>query len=227
MDETALVSVRGEAVLEVDPELASLNVVVRARDKERDRTLTRLDARSGEVLALVASFGAAVDRVETEAVHIGPELKDGRPNERITGYAAVVRHTVVVVDFTRLGDLTTRLAELELVTVSGPWWRLRPGSPVHRDARAAAAADAVTRAREYAAALGSRLVGLVELADTGLLADSVSGPVPVAPMAAMAPRAGGGAPAPVVLDVEPVKQVVRASVEARFAMTQPPAEVLG
>ena len=135
MDEPALASVRGEAVLEVDPEIATLDVAVGARDKDRDRCLSSLDQRSDAVLAVLGSFGSAVERVATAAVRIGPELKDGRGHERIAGYAATIRHSVTVVDFAVLGDLVARLAELEMVDVAGPWWRLRPDSSVHASAR--------------------------------------------------------------------------------------------
>ena len=221
-----VVSVRGEALLEVQPEIAQLNVTVGARDKHREDTLRRLDERSSAVLALVESFGAAVERVETDGVRIGPEFKDGKPHERISGYSAVVRHALTVVDFARLGDLVVRLAEIDLVDVAGPWWRLRRDSPVHRQARIAATSDAVERARQYAEALGGTLTGLMELADSGLLSEQAgdSGPFVVAPAAAMAMRSS--APQPVSLDLEPARQVVRASVEARFVMSPPPAETL-
>jgi hypothetical protein len=216
------VSVRGEALSEVEPDIADIWASISARDKHRDETLRRLDDRSAAVLALVESFGAAVERVETDRVRIRPELKDGKPHERITGYAASVRHTITVTDFTRLGDLVARLAELEMVDVAGPSWRLRRDSPVYRETRMAAARDAVARGREYAEALGSRLTGVLEIADTGLLVtEDRAAPMGVAaPMRAMA--AAGHAPEPVSLDLEPVRQVVRASVEARFSMAPPP-----
>lgn len=220
-------SVRGETVLEVEPEVATVEVSVAAQDKDRERTLASLDRRSSAVLALVASFGDAVERVETAAVRISPELKDGKPRERVVGYHGYVRHTVEVVDFTRLGDLVSRLAEQEMVDVYGPRWALRRDSAVYRSARVAAARDAVTRASEYAGALGSRLTGLVELADTGLLTEAVTSygggpPYAVAAMAAPSPmRRESVAPEPVSLDLEPVHQVVRASVEARFTIEAP------
>jgi uncharacterized protein YggE len=220
-----LVSVRGEAVREVEPEVAQLTVAVGARDKHREDTLRRVDERSAAVLALLESY--AVERVETTSVRIGPEFKDGKPNERIAGYSAVVRHAVTVTDFATLGDVVARLAELEMVDVNGPWWRLRPGSATYRDARMAAARDAVGRGREYAEALGSRLTAVVEIADTGLLTQPADGggdwaggpamPVAASPMRAMS-AAGGAPPRPVTLDLEPVRQTVRASVEARFRM---------
>ena len=229
MDEP-LVSVRGEAHLEVDPETARLNVVVRARDKHREDTLRRVDERQRAVLGLVESYGDAVDRVETRSVRLSPEFKDDRPNERILGYTGVVANTVTVVDFARLGDLVARLSELDLVEVNGPWWALRRTSPVYRDARIAAVGEAVRRARDYAEALGSRLTGVVELADVGLLTSGepdgfAPGAPGAVPMAAMSMSARGAAE-PVVLDLEPVRQNVHAAVEARFRMTAPSGEDL-
>lgn len=223
MDALPLVSVRGDVVVEVEPEIATLDVSIGAQDRDRDETLTLLDRRSSAVLALLESF--AVDRVETASVSIGPRFKDGKPRERIVGYSAVVRHTVQVTDFARLGDLVARLAEQEMVDVYGPRWGLRRDSRHYRDARVAAARDAVTRAREYAEALGSRVTGLVELADTGLMTEAApraGGGFATAPMAmASSAMRMSSAPEPVTLDLEPAQQVVRASVEARFTIEPP------
>jgi uncharacterized protein YggE len=100
--------------------------------------------------------------------------------------------------------------------VSGPWWALRPGSPAHREARQAAIADALERAREYAAALGARIVRLIELADSGLNAQ----PVTRGGFRAMALKRGGAGEVPQI-DLEPQRQNVSASVEARFAISEP------
>ena len=77
---------------------------------------------------------------------------------------------MTVRDFAVLGEFVTGLADAEMVSVTGPDWRLRPDSPVYRAARLAAAQDATRRAGEYAEAFGGRITGLVEAADTGMLA---------------------------------------------------------
>ncbi|HEY0934581.1 MAG TPA: SIMPL domain-containing protein [Trebonia sp.] len=128
-------------------------------------------------------------------------------------------------DFTVLGELVARLADLELVTVAGPWWALRPDSPVHRQARIAAAGEATRRAGEYAEAFGGRLGDLIEAADTGLLdGQGGHGGRESRGFAAAARPGPGGHPgeAP-ILDLEPVRQSVTAQVEARFVMTRPPS----
>lgn len=221
-----VVSVRGEAVLEVEPEVATVRVTVAARDKERDRAIASLERRADVLSSLLARFGDAVERVETAAVHVSPQFKDNKPNEKIVGYVATMSSTVVVSDFAVLGDMVSELSSQELAEVAGPWWSLRPDSDRYRQARVAAAQDAVGRAREYAEALGGSLQGLVELADSGLLSD-MGGPVepPMVPAAAMrpagAPRGAAPAAGPPPIDFSPARQVVRARVEGRFTMTAP------
>ncbi|MFJ3901909.1 SIMPL domain-containing protein [Streptomyces sp. NPDC090025] len=216
--EAPQVTVRGEGRLEVEPELARIGVSVRARGTGRDAVLAALTGRNAEAVALVKSYGDAVSKLETGALSITPEqAKHGR-GERLRGYQGWVRLSAELTDFTALGELVTRLADLEWTEVDGPWWALRPDSPAYAEARRLAVREAVRRAREYAAALGGSLVALLELSDTGL-----------DPMPFGQPRGGGmrmafaaeAADAPAPLDLEPQLQQVAADVAARFVMSPP------
>lgn len=222
MSELPIVTVRGEVVLEVEPEIARVSVTIAARDSDRAKALRLLNERGRGIDDIVRTFGDAVDKVETAAVHVSPQLKNRKPQEKISGYVATVHHTLTVVDFTRLGELIAMIADQDLVEVAGPWWGLRPDSATHRRARMQATQDAVRRARDYAEAVGSALVGLVALADAGLMSE-MPGPVaPLAMAAAMGPmRSRAPAPEAFTFEITPVKQVVRASVEARFTIAPP------
>jgi uncharacterized protein len=213
-----VISVRGEATLEVPPEIAVVGVTVQARDTDRTTTLDRLARRNQQVLDRIKSYGEAIERIESQPAFVHPEYKVKRPGERITGYAGQAGATVTVSDFTVLGDLVTALADEEMVTIAGPWWRLRPASPVYREARIAAARDATVRAGEYAEAFGGTITGLLEAADTGLLG-AHEARTPQSGRVMLTSAAGGGHPPP--LDFEPVTQTVTAQVEARFTMTVP------
>ncbi|MEV4972919.1 SIMPL domain-containing protein [Streptomyces scopuliridis] len=221
--ETPRVAVRGEARLEVDPEIARIGIAVSARGTDRRTALDDLTRRNGEVLALVKSYGDAVEKLETGAFSISPELTKHGRGERIRAYHGRVHLTAELADFTALGELTTRLADLELTRVSGPWWALRPDSPAHGDARRQAVREAVQRAREYAEALGAQLAALVELADLGAESTAAYG-LPAAP-GGLRNRSGFGAAeateAAPALDLEPQRQTVYAQVNARFTMTPP------
>ncbi|MET9733646.1 SIMPL domain-containing protein [Streptomyces sp. NPDC006458] len=214
------IAVQGEARLEVDPEIARLGITVGARGRDRRSALDDLTHRNAAVLDLVKSYGDAVERLETGAFSITPELTKYGRGERVHRYHGAVRITAELNDFTALGELTTRLADLDLTHVDGPWWSLRPDSPAHRDARRQAVREAVQRAREYAEALGTGLAALVELADVGA-ENPVGHQASPGRMrsAAYAVAAESDTAAP--LDLEPERQHVYATVNARFTMNPP------
>jgi uncharacterized protein YggE len=208
------VTVRGEAYLLVEPELADVGVTVRTRARDRDTALERCAARQAEVMAVVAAAGDAVETTETAAVSVHLEVRDRRaPGEPV---AAV--HTRLTLGRTEaVGDLVVALGRLDDVEVDGPNWRLRRDSPAVGRARLEAVRDAVDRARQYAAAFGGELTALLEISDAGL---SGGGFRVAGAMAAMARFEG--APQ---LDLTPARQEVHGVVEVRFAMTEPDQEV--
>lgn len=215
------VAVRGEAHIEVDPEIARIGITVTARGTDRRTALDDLTRRNTAVLDLIKSYGDPVEKLETGAFSITPELTRHGRGERVRAYHGRVHITAELNDFTTLGELTTRLAELDLTQIDGPWWSLRPTSPAHGEARRQAVLEAVQRARAYAEALGAHLAALVELAD--LDAENAT-PYPPAPGAGMRTMAFAGAAedtGPPPLDLEPQRQTVHAQVNARFTMTPP------
>ncbi|MFF8531368.1 SIMPL domain-containing protein [Streptomyces sp. SAS_267] len=219
--DTPRIAVRGEARLEVDPEIARITITVTARGKDRRETLADLTRRNTLALDLVKTYGDAVERLETSALTITPELGRHGRGERVRTHHGLVHITAELNDFTALGELTTALADLDLTRVDGPWWALRPDSPAHRTARQQAVREAVQRAREYAEALDTTLTALVELADTG--AEDTHPRVPQSTRA-LSRAAYGAAPTedePAPLDLEPQRQHVRAQVDARFTMAPP------
>ena len=219
MNGQPVISVRGEASLEVEPEVAIVNVTIEARDRDRRTVLGRLASRNQQVTDLIKSHGEAVEKLESGPASVRPDIRDKKTSERVARYLGRASVRVTVRDFTVLGELVTSLSDEDIVTVAGPWWALRPGSPVYRDARLAAARDALVRAREYAEAFGGGIAGLIEAADAGLLTSPGEHGPRFRAMAA--DRAAAGGPPQAELDFEPARQTVTAQVEARFAMTMP------
>ncbi|MCB5167776.1 SIMPL domain-containing protein [Streptomyces bambusae] len=219
--QTPRVAVRGEARIEVDPEIARLGITVSARGTDRRTALDDLTRRNTTVIDLVKSYGEAVEKLETGTFSITPELTRHGRGERIRAYHGRVHLTAELTDFTALGELTTRLADLDLTSVDGPWWALRPDSPAHGEARRQAVREAVQRAREYAQALGAELEALLELADLGAESPEpyTMAAAPAGMMRSMA-YAQDAELAP-ALDLEPQRQTVHAAVNARFTMTPP------
>ena len=219
MPDTPVVAVRGEATRDVEPDLAVITASVSARSADRQRTLRLLTERLDALRALVDTYGPAVERRESGGVSVRPETS-GKSAERVKGYLGLATTRVWVGDFTALGDIVVALSDLELTTVNGPVWLLRPENPAYREVRHEALRDAVDRARDYARAVGAELVELVELADAGL--SGRSEPSPMA-FAVSAQTYRGAAPE---LNLDPELQRVYASVEARFTMTRPDVAAL-
>ena len=228
MSDRPLLSVRGETVLEVDPEVARLSVTIAARDADRAKAMRLLNERGASIDGVLGAFRDMIERTETTAVRVSPQLKSRKPQERISGYVATVSYTITVGGFARLGELIAQLANQDLAEVAGPWWSLRPDSPARRTARIAAVHDAVRRARDYARAVSSELTELVELADVGM-ASEVRSPMAFAAMdtGGMARSHQAAAPDEFTFDIVPVKQTVHAAVEARFRLSPPDLSSIG
>jgi len=208
-----MVVVRGEALREVPPELAVFSVSVTARDKDRQAVLTRLTDRAADLRSSLDDYREAIERRETSGVQVQPELKRG--SEKVTAYTGSVTTTVTVTDFAVLGELLLRLANQDQTSISGPWWQLRPGSRAGAEVRREAIDDALSRAQEYAGAVGARVQSLVEIMDEG----TGGGGHPV--NLGMAFKSGSAGDADFELDIDPQQQTVHASVVVRVAITHP------
>lgn len=127
--DTPHVTVRGEAHLEVDPELAHITITLTARGTDRRTTLDGLTHRNTTTLDLIKSYGDTIEKLETGTLTINPELTRHGRAERIRAYHGHIQLTATINDFTTLGELITRLADHDLTRIDGPWWSLRPTSP--------------------------------------------------------------------------------------------------
>jgi uncharacterized protein len=211
------VSVHGQSTIRAEPELATLTISIDAQASGRQETLDLLSRRTKAVADLVARHRAGIERVETSRLHVYPEL-DGKKTEKVRRYIGRATTTLLVHDFAVISDLVVGCGGIDLVTVDGPWWQLRPDSDVYRRARLAAAGDALERARDYAAAFGAELVGLVEIADHGMShSESAGVRAPGWVHQSMARAVAEDTS----FDLEPGQQEVTGQVEARFLLTQP------
>jgi uncharacterized protein len=209
MTDSPRVVVRGEAVTEVPPDAADLVVTLQVRDRRRDRALSRLAERQQELTALLDEHRDVLGAVVTDAVSVFPE-SDGT---RVTGSVATATTRIPLTDVAAAGELAVATAGLADTALAGPHWRLTREHPAHQQVRTDAVADALTRARAYAAALGCRLTGLVEVRDTDARG---AGPMPVAFARAVSVP---------TLDLQPALQEVRGAVEVTFSMSEPDQEV--
>lgn len=209
------VQVRGSVVLSVDAECADVHVVVQVTARDRQTALERCAARQAAVDRVVADAGDVVESAESGGVTVHVPWRERGTADPV----AAVRTRLLVADLTAIADLVLALGSLDDVQLSGPFWRLRSDSPAYERARLAAVTDAVHRARQYAAAFGSELTALIQVADEGLSARGME-------MSASALAVDGALGGP-GLDLTPARQEVHGAVELRFAMSPPDPEVFG
>src|SRR5260370_38364446 len=88
LDSQSVISVRGEAGLEVDPEIALLGGTVMAQDKDRRQALELLAGRTRAVADLIKGYGDAVGKLESGPAGGHPGFKDGRGREAEPGVTA-------------------------------------------------------------------------------------------------------------------------------------------
>lgn len=218
-----VIAVRGTAEERIAPELGSVSLTVSASGAERDSTLARATESHEALLAAVRALdeAGALDTWSAGQVRVSshrPWNNEGKQLPVVHQVSAEVE--VVFADLDKLGEWVSAISVNGRVGVGGIDWRLTDATRkrTQESAQRGAVADAVAKARVYAAALELGSPTPVELADTGLLtAQPVGGGGQGERMYSMrmasADMPSGGGPS----DFTPALLVITASVEARFA----------
>ena len=214
-----VVTVRGEASVEVESDLVDVHLSVRSRGADRAVVLRELEQRAAELGALIDRFETAIERRSTDGFSAQPEF-GGSKGAKVRGYSGQLSTHLTLHDFAVLSDLVLGANAIELCDIGSPYWRLRHDHPAYREARLAAITDGLTRARDYAAAFGAGIDGLLSIGDDGTGVESMM------PMArgrrtsfdAMALSGGGE---DLSFDFEPERQRVGGAVLLRFRMSTP------
>ena len=218
MNQLPIVTVRGEAQLEVPPETAKVNAMVLVRGRTRETVEGRLVEISDAINRVIEPLAEALRRQSANALWVYPVLRSRRSGS--AGHFEGRRSwTIEVGDFSVLPRLLAELVVGEEVTIGGPYWGLEADSPVYQQARLLAVRDAVARATAYAEAFGARVESLLEVSDTGLMGAAHD----MAMFSRGRPAAGGAVTRSAMedIDLEPVVQTVSGGIEARFAISQP------
>ncbi|MFC7620343.1 SIMPL domain-containing protein [Microlunatus sp. GCM10028923] len=205
-----MVTVRGEAELEVPPDLAELRITLHGSGAEAKSVYAELSRSGAGLTEVLDRYAAAIEERATVGAHVGPVFHR-RSQTKITGYRGSQHTRVVVHDFEALSPLLLAVAELPNGQADGPTWSLRRDNPVFREARLAAIDDARSRAADYAAGFGGRIAELLEISD---LEEGFGGARPMA----MYARGGGPVSDEIELDLEPQPQRVSGRITVRFGL---------
>jgi uncharacterized protein YggE len=188
MDAIPVLTVSGSGQARVAPDEATVRLGVLVQAPTAHEAQDRVNRAAGAVLAVIGKLGIPAERIQTTGLNLGPQYAQSRSESqgpRITGYQASNSVTVRVDDLARVGPVIDAGLAAGANTLDGVDFGLRDDGA----ARAAALTDAVREARAkaegLAAALGVRLVEIVEVAEGGVAVSPP--PFQARGMAAMAP----------------------------------------
>jgi uncharacterized protein len=229
-------SVRGEARQTVAPDQVAVMGRVIAAEltkpqamaaaagmiDELGRTLAGLGgvALTPETIRAALTWSAHSYTTQVEREH-NPETGRFEPTGKIL---ASVNVTVTARDFDLLDELGSAFARLDGLVVDGVSWHVDNDNPAWATVRALAVEAAIRKGRDYAAALGTSVTGVEQLADAGLLDGGGPG-VPFARAASrMVASASGSSDDGEAPSLDPVPQELMAVVEARLRAASVPLD---
>jgi uncharacterized protein len=223
MTEPTTISVRGEARHVVPPDFAVLVVAISIRETDKQVALDRAAQAQTAVVDVLRERGGValnIDSIDapltwaTQSFTAHPDEEwDERKARRHVGWRVHVPVTVTLRQLAGLDDLAAALSAVADLEVQHVQWQVDPANPAWPVVRAAAIADAVSKARDYAAALHGEITTLLHVADAGLLGGQEQ---PYYRMATAAAAHGLGEFSD-GLALDPAPLEISAVIEARFS----------
>jgi uncharacterized protein len=183
----------GEASARPDMAVISAGVVVQA--DTASAALADNTRAMNAVLEQLRTSGLAAADVQTAQFTVSPLFETRRPvaettePPRIVGYQVSNQVTARVRDLDRLGGVLDALVSAGANSVDGPSFEIADPKQLEGEARDAAVADAIAKARRYAAAAGVKLGEIISIEDSGsyapprpmMRAEAMTADVPIAP----------------------------------------------
>ncbi|MCC7024978.1 MAG: SIMPL domain-containing protein [Thermomicrobiales bacterium] len=167
--ERRTVRVRGEGIVEVAPDAATLVGGVFVSKANLKKARDEAAAKATAIIAAARESGVARRDIQTGRYAVYPRQEvdgKGRPVSSIT-YEVSNRITVAVRDLERLPDLLDAMTASGANQVDGPIFFLQHPEEAEDEARRRAMATARRRAEVLAAAAGSTLGTILTIAESG------------------------------------------------------------
>ncbi|HYZ25390.1 MAG TPA: SIMPL domain-containing protein [Geminicoccaceae bacterium] len=188
-----VVSGAGEASARPDTAVILAGVVVQA--DTAGAALADNTRAMNAVLEQLRASGLAEEDIQTSQFSVMPLYEQRRPDPetieppRIIGYQVSNQVTARVRDLDRLGAVLDALVSAGANSIDGPSFEIADPEPLLEQARDAAVADALAKAKRYAAAAGVKLGKIVSIEEGGsyapprpmMRAEAMDSAVPIAP----------------------------------------------
>ena len=170
--------VAGEGTIDLEPDLALLNVGVEVQAKTVSEARGEAAAAMDAVIAAVKARGLTDADIQTSSFNIWPRYDYVEGVQTLAGYRVSNTATIKMRDLDSVGDIIDDVAEAggDATRIDGISFTVEDPTPFMADLREAAVKNATDKAQHYADLIGASLGDLFYLTETG----GASPPTPVA-----------------------------------------------
>ena len=163
------ITVTGEGEVATVPDMATISLGITAENAEAGAAMDEASRVAEALLARLDEMGIAARDRQSSDISLRPVWSGGNDGvERgISGFEAGNRLTVRVRDLDRLGEVLGAVLDDGANQLSGLTFGLQEPKPVMQDARRAAVADAMDKAKVLAEAAGVALGPVISIAEAG------------------------------------------------------------
>lgn len=165
MERTITISASGQVAAE--PDLARLNAGVTSEADTAREALNRNSEAMRKLVAGLKTLGIEARDIQTGNFHVEPRYtnpRDGKP-PAINGYRVINNVNIVARDLKRLGDVLDQLVTLGSNQMHGLQFDVSKAETLKDEARKDAIANALRRAKLYAAAAGAEVGAVVAISE--------------------------------------------------------------
>lgn len=160
---TLKVTGRGEA--SAVPDMATMSLGVRYTDRRAADAMDRVARDSNAILAKLRKSGLEEKDIQTSSISLSGNWD--YDSQRVTGFTASASLLVILRDLERLGEVLATVTEVGGNNFGGFSLGLQDSEALQAEARAAAVADAMEKARQYAEAAGVELAEILTIREGG------------------------------------------------------------
>ena len=163
------ITMSGTGSVKGPPDMAEITAGVTSQAPTAAAALAANTANMNRVFAALEKQGIARRNIQTSNFSVSPSYTNRTPNEtpRLTGYQVSNQLHIILEDVTKLGAALDALVTAGSNQMHGLNFSIKEQAPLLAKARAAAVADARTRAQQYAAAAGVTLGPVQSISESG------------------------------------------------------------
>jgi len=159
-----LVTVMGEGIVKVVPDLVTINVSVESQGKKAQEVKNANDALVDTVLQFLKKSGITRKEVQTQYVRLN---KSYDYNTKTYSYNASQSITILLLDITNYEKIISGLMESGINRIDGINFGSSSIDALKSEARIKAVADAKMKATEYANVLNQKVGKAIQISEIG------------------------------------------------------------